>query len=307
MKHLLLWLLILSTLPLRAELLFFELDRDGDGRLKPSESGSLQREFAKWDRNSDGLLSYGDFRQRLLKDPSQDHRSATDLAYAGESNSQRLDLYLPDGVANPPVLVWIHGGSWNRGDKYPCPVRGFTQDGWAVASINYRLTGEAPFPAQLEDCSAAMAWLRNQKDYPLDHTRMVLAGSSAGGHLAMLSGDEQTSAVCAIGSPCDLTRVPEQHRGVIEAFAGGKLEQSQQILKRASPLHQADGQAPAHLLIHGTKDPLVPWSASLDMARALARVHVSTDLFLVPGAGHGLVGGPQTLARLRGLLKRSGQ
>jgi len=88
------------------------------------------------------------------------------------SGPQLLDIYLPASAKAPvPLIIWIHGGGWKNGSKENClPVRmGFTERGYAVASINYRLTGEASFPAQIEDCKAAVRWLRTHaKEYGLD-------------------------------------------------------------------------------------------------------------------------------------------
>ena len=80
-----------------------------------------------------------------------------------------LDLYTPDGVARPPLVVWIHGGGWSAGDKFPTPAVRLVAAGYAVASVDYRLTGEAKFPAQIHDCKAAIRWLRaNARKYNLD-------------------------------------------------------------------------------------------------------------------------------------------
>jgi acetyl esterase/lipase len=99
-----------------------------------------------------------------------------------------LDLYCPEKVSDRlPVIVWIHGGGWRSGRKERCPAVALVQDGFAVASIDYRLTRTAPFPAQIEDCKAAVRWLRaNAAKYNLDADRVGVWGMSAGGHLAAL-------------------------------------------------------------------------------------------------------------------------
>ncbi|MBA4184663.1 MAG: alpha/beta hydrolase, partial [Acidobacteria bacterium] len=106
--------------------------------------------------------------------------------------AHKLDLYVPNGTTSPvPLIVWIHGG-WQNGDKSlgpnSHPLR-YARSGYAVASINYRLSGEAIFPAQIYDCKAAIRWLRaNASQYNLDVTRFGVWGQSAGGHLASLVG-----------------------------------------------------------------------------------------------------------------------
>ena len=101
-----------------------------------------------------------------------------------------LDLYCPEKVSGPlPVIGWIHGGGWSRSRKERCPAVRMVDDGYAVASIEYRLTEVAPFPAQIEDCKAAVRWLRaNAAKYNLDPDRIGVWGFPAGGHLAALLG-----------------------------------------------------------------------------------------------------------------------
>ena len=101
-----------------------------------------------------------------------------------------LDLYCPEKVSGSlPVIVWIHTGGWSKGRKERCPAVALVQDGYAVASIDYRLTSTAPFPAQIEDCKAAVRWLRaNASTYHLDPDHIGVWGHSAGGHLAALLG-----------------------------------------------------------------------------------------------------------------------
>ena len=134
-----------------------------------------------------------------------------------------LDLYCPEKFSGAvPVIIYIHGGGWRSGRKERCPAVALVQDGYAVASIDYRLTSTAPFPAQIEDCKAAVRWLRaNAAKYNLDADRIGVWGMSAGGHLAALlgtsggvpelegSGDNmqyssQVQAVCDVAGPADL-------------------------------------------------------------------------------------------------------
>ena len=107
--------------------------------------------------------------------PPEGVRALRDLEYiAGGHEENRLDLYLPEKSAHPlPLIVWIHGGGWRLGSKEVCPAVNFTTRGYAVASINYRLSQQAPFPAQIQDCKAAIRWLRRMPNNTVS-TRITL-------------------------------------------------------------------------------------------------------------------------------------
>ena len=116
-----------------------------------------------------------------------------DLEYVpGGHERQKLDLYLPREASvdrKRPLIVWVHGGAWLAGSKDRCPAVPFADQGYAVASINYRLSQHAIFPAQIEDCKAAIRWLRvNAGKYGYDPNRLGVWGASAGGHLGALLG-----------------------------------------------------------------------------------------------------------------------
>ncbi len=144
-----------------------------------------------------------------------------DLEYsrAGEK-SLLLDLYYPKTADGPvPVVVWVHGGGWKNGSKDRCPASWLVEHGYAVASINYRLIDEVQWPAQIEDCRAAIRWLRTNADgFQLDADHIAAWGGSAGGHLVALLGtldapsNETTSsrvqAVCDWYGPTDLLTMP---------------------------------------------------------------------------------------------------
>src|SRR5882724_887911 len=114
-----------------------------------------------------------------------------DVEYARVGNRPLLlDLYLRDASTEPaPVVVWIHGGGWSSGDKFPTPAARLVAAGYSVASVEYRLTGEAKFPAQIYDCKAAIRWLRaNARKYNIDSAHIGVWGHSSGGHLVSLLG-----------------------------------------------------------------------------------------------------------------------
>ena len=113
------------------------------------------------------------------------------MIYASvEGTDLKLDLFIPEKAEGPmPLVVWIHGGGWRSGSKENCRALGLTEYGFAVASINYRLTDVAMFPAQIHDCKAAIRFLRaNAKQHRIDPNRIGVWGSSAGAHLAALMG-----------------------------------------------------------------------------------------------------------------------
>jgi acetyl esterase/lipase len=232
-----------------------------------------------------------------------------------------LDLYRPEQASSPlPVIIFIHGGDWNKGSKQQCQACRMVDDGYAVASINYRLTPVAPFPAQIEDAKAAVRWLRaNASKYNLDPDRIGVWGFSAGGHLAALlgtsggvpelegSGDNlnvssRVQAVLAVSAPVDflrlyhdaLTAPTEKAPKVLTAIKmlmGGPIEDHKATALQASPLHYVSKDDPPFLILQGEEDPTVPVIQAHLLAEALKRAGVDTTLEIASGKGHG-VGGP---------------
>ena len=115
-----------------------------------------------------------------------------DISYIPDGDAaQKLDLYLPEKAADKPLplIVHIHGGGWVGGSKFPCPAAGMVLRGYAVASVEYRFSQKAIFPAQIQDCQAAIRWLRaHAKEYNFDTEHVGVVGGSAGGHLSALVG-----------------------------------------------------------------------------------------------------------------------
>ena len=127
-----------------------------------------------------------------------------EYGHVGE-RSLTLDIYQPQRSpdANVPLVVWIHGGAWRAGSKKDVPVTRWLDAGFAIASVDYRLSPEAPFPAQVHDIKAAIRFLRaNAKQYGFDARRFVIAGSSAGGHLAALTGEAPGGHSLLLGGQC---------------------------------------------------------------------------------------------------------
>jgi acetyl esterase/lipase len=229
-----------------------------------------------------------------------------------------LDLYLPKAVSAPlPLIVWIHGGGWRSGGKGRCPPASFVPDGYAAASIDFRFTAKAPFPAQIEDCKAAVRWLRaNAAHYHLDPNRVGVWGYSSGGHLAALLGtsggvpelegngdnlsySSQVQAVCDVSGPADLVRLFHDASGTptvtkpktstaVRALLGGSIDETKALA--ASPTHYISKDDPPFLIIHGEQDTTVPVSQSQLLAAALKAAGVEVTLNIVPEHGHGPAG-----------------
>ncbi len=222
-----------------------------------------------------------------------------------------LDIHAASGAGPHPVIIWIHGGGWHSGDKTQClPVRlGFTDRGYTVACINYRLSGQAIFPAQIEDVRDAIAFVRGHADeYDLDPDRFVAWGSSAGGHLAALvgttsgepvfTGDARASAVQAVidfYGPIDLTAMVTtpgytrhaQPDSAESLLLGGPVLDNPEAARRASPLAYIDGDDPPFLIVHGAADAVVPAAQSQLLHNALAAAGVPAVMTVYEGAGHG--------------------
>tara|TARA_R110002096_G_scaffold23303_4_gene74240 strand:- start:220 stop:1143 length:924 start_codon:yes stop_codon:yes gene_type:complete len=234
-----------------------------------------------------------------------------DIVYATHDGIELgLDLYLPkEKSAQPlPVVMWIHGGGWLNGSKDKCKASFLATRGFAVASIAYRLTDAAQWPGQINDCYAAVRWLREHADdYGLDGNNIGAFGSSAGGHLVALmgtrsAGEESTNsrvqAVCDWFGPADLLTMPpnvvseERTLEQVSQSNGAKLlgatvRDVPELAKDASALYQISNDDPPFLIMHGSDDPGVPIDQSIRFHQALNEAGVDAEFFIVEGAGHG--------------------
>ncbi len=230
-----------------------------------------------------------------------------------------LDVYRPVGSSNTlPLVVCLHGGGWLRGSRDSFgPAFESAEDpffarvaraGFVVASVDYRLSGEAVFPAQVEDVHAALDWLgREAAGLGADHGRTVVLGESAGGHLASLAALAATATdegdgprvVGAVAwyAPSDLTTMGDQARpdavarasdaGSREArLLGVAVEDAGDLAVAASPVFHVHAAAPPFLLVHGDADRFVPVGQSVQLHEALTAAGVESRLELVPGADH---------------------
>jgi acetyl esterase/lipase len=243
-----------------------------------------------------------------------------DIQYRdGPSKQWRLDLAMKKDLTGKPrpAIVVIHGGGWLEGDKssfasreksQPGNIVDFAERGFVAVTINYRLSGEAPFPAALEDCKCAVRWLRaHARECNLDPQHIGAYGNSAGGHLAMLLGtvgkdaglegdgpyQDQSSAVQAVVSdsgPLDLLYQHKQGalRQVIEKFLGGPPDEARQaIYKQASPAHHINSKIPPMLLIYGGADAQAPVETADQFVASLSRAGLKdVSYYRLAGVNH---------------------
>jgi acetyl esterase/lipase len=212
----------------------------------------------------------------------------------------KLDVLVPAGPPKP-LVVWIHGGGWTNGNKEGGPARRLLRHGFAVASIRYRLSQQAPMPAQIDDCLAAIRYLRREAArLGYDGTRIGVWGSSAGGHLAALTGtkgegDSKVQAVVDFYGPSDLRRMSMWPSTIVHdspaspesRLIGGPVQQNPEAADAANPVKYVDAGDPPFLILHGDADPLVPLEQSELIAAALKAAKVPAELVVIHKAGHG--------------------
>ncbi|HZK80995.1 MAG TPA: alpha/beta hydrolase [Humisphaera sp.] len=249
-------------------------------------------------------------------------KAERDIQYVPDGDpAQRLDLYLPEAPSDKPlpIIVYIHGGGWWAGSKAGCPAIFYVPHGYAAAGVEYRFSTKAVFPAQIQDCQAAIRWIRaNSKKYNIDPNHIGVWGGSAGGHLVALLGtsggkkafspiggnDDQSDrveAVCDEFGPGDFTTVMAQaaedktknifkfnsSKDPYSSLIGVSLVDNKEKTDAVSPVHYVSKDNPPFLILHGTHDALVPFAQSVELADALKADGVHVLLQPLPGAGHG--------------------
>lgn len=250
-----------------------------------------------------------------------------DLEYAqAKGVSLKLDLYRPSArpSAPMPLVIWVHGGGWRNGSKANCPAAWLAAKGYAVASLDFRLLPEHPWPAQIEDPVAALRWLRQESGkYGYDASRSAAMGGSSGGHVVALWGtltlpaEDKVKAVVDLYGPTDLLTMPpnvlsEKRTRADLAKANGALLLGGIVMdqpdkaKAVSALHQVSKDDVPFLILHGTADPGVPVDQSERLHAALRAAGVESTLKLFPGAGHGgkEFDSPESRALIQAFLDR---
>jgi len=253
-------------------------------------------------------------------------RKWLDIPYATQSQAQKLDIYLPDEGNGPfPVILSVHGGAFKGGDKGDGQVNAMLEGlkrGYAVVSINYRLSGEAIWPAQIQDVKAAIRWIRaNSKQYKLNSEKIAAWGGSAGGHLSAMAGTsgnvkeledmsqgnaDQSSRVQAVVDwfgPTDFLKMDEHAKESKVAkpqvhsipdspesqLIGKNLQDAPDLVKAANPETYISKDDPPFFIQHGLNDPLVPYPQSVDFAKKLEQTlgKGKVTIELIPETGHG--------------------
>jgi len=257
----------------------------------------------------------------------QNYKIITDIPYTVNQTSERqkLDIYIPENNGNPmPCLVWIHGGAWMFGSKdgLAPEIDTLLHHGYVVASIGYRLSGESIFPAQIYDCKAAVRYLKeNAKKYKIDSTRIAVAGASAGGHLASLTGTSSdiadledktqgyknaSSRVQAVinfygptnflimdilpDSPPDSCEEMNPHLSPDSPeslLLGCNIQDCPEKVTFANPITYITADDPPFLILHGTFDCVVTPRSSVIFEKRLREKGVPVKLHLLTHAGHG--------------------
>jgi acetyl esterase/lipase len=263
-------------------------------------------------------------------------RVVRDVKFAHASDSDLLlDLYLPEGAQAPVgLIVWVHGGGWRAGSRSSVEIAALTERGWAIASVDYRLSTVARFPAQVHDIKAAVRYLRaHAKEHGYPSSPVVIAGSSAGAHLAALVGvsnrhaelegtlgaERQTSsdvqAIVSLFGASNLTTIMSQStphgvnvRGpALELLLGALPEAAVELARLASPVFHVDAKDPPLLLLHGDQDIQMPVNQSLELQGAYEKVGLPVSLVVVHGAGHGgpAFTTPENLTRIDTFLRQA--
>lgn len=243
---------------------------------------------------------YGD--EKKADDEKSSYRVAEEIVYSNVGDEKLLlDAYVPSAEGKFPIALIIHGGAWRRGNRKQLSgyAHGLAAKGFCCFAIDYRLAPEHKFPAQIEDCRAAVKWIReNAEEYKADPTRLAAVGYSAGGHLATLLGttgagpsddngnaDMRIQAVVAGGAPTDFRWLPDQGEWA-KYWMGGNLKTVPEKFHQASSTAFVDAKDPPTFFFHGEKDSTVPliWAGQCHVA--LKKVGVETQMHVVKGAGH---------------------
>jgi len=251
-----------------------------------------------------------------------DYTLTKDIEYATvDGHSLLLDLYLPkpelakQSGAAPQLIVWVHGGAWRSGSKSSMPLKWLLKDGYAIASVDYRLSPVARFPAQIHDCKAAIRFLRaSASKYGYVAERVGIAGASAGGHLVALMGvtngrqaglegrvggrlehSSDVQAVVDYYGPTNFMTILQQSTPhglsvrvpALQLLLGDEPEDTPELAKRASPVFHMDKRAAPLLMLHGDQDPQVPINQSHELHGAYKQFEIDVQMEVVHGGVHG--------------------
>lgn len=257
-----------------------------------------------------------------------------DIQYAASTAGEplKLDLYTPESGAGAPLIVWIHGGAWENGNKSAMPLEPIIERGFAVASLDFSPASKAPFPGQVHEIKAAIRFLRAQAQrYGYDASRIGVAGASSGAHLAAVVGTSnghaelegamgdhrgESSAVQAIVSyfaATNLTTILAQstpfglgvREPALKRLLGAAPKDAEPLARLASPVFQVDRNDPPLLLLHGDQDPQMPINQSHELEGAYEQHGLEAAFIVVHGAAHGgdAFYSPQNVERVAAFLR----
>ena len=246
--------------------------------------------------------------------PAAEPTRLNDICYATvNGHDLKLDLYRPAGEKHA-LIVWVHGGAWRSGSKKDMPLGGLLQAGYSVASVDYRLSTQAPFPAQVHDLKAAIRFLRaRQSDYGYDANRIIIAGASAGAHLAALVGvsngnpelegqvgdykdtSSDIQAIVSFFGMSNLTTILSQSTPhglnvrvpALQLLLEGQPADKPDLARLASPVYHVDERDPPLLLIHGDQDPQAPINQSHELQGRYEAVGRPCQFHVIHGDKHG--------------------
>ena len=237
-----------------------------------------------------------------------------DVVYAqADGKDMKLDIYLPSGVTNPPLIVWVHGGAWQFGSKEKVPVI-FREKGFAIASLDFRQSTDAKFPAGIYDIKGAIRFLKaSAKKFGYRKERMAIGGDSSGGHLAALVGvtsglaalegtsgnfpgeSSRVDAILDYYGASDLQTILSQSTPhglkvrvpALQLLLGASPEEAGELARLASPVTHVDANDPPLLLIHGDQDKQMPINQSHELDGKYNALKLDVEFLVVHGAGHG--------------------
>jgi len=317
-------------------------DADKDGKLSEEERDAIRKDI----REGRLTLPEGMRKQGGQPERGQGAKPGQRQAPAFDSDQVNIERDIEYGRAGDrallldmvrpkqpsaerlPVIVFIHGGGWRNGDKAGGVARvgEFAASGnYVGVSVGYRLSGEAIWPAQINDCKAAIRFLRaNAAKYGIDPDRIGVWGSSAGGHLVNMlgvSGDvkelegdcgtpgvsSRVTCVVPFCGPTDFVGVQRVEGGrepsAVSALLGGNVDEKKEEAKMASPITHVSADDPPFLIVHGTADPTVPYDQAKRFCEALQKAGVNVNMVSIEGGGHG-IGGPEVIRRVKAFFDK---
>jgi acetyl esterase/lipase len=251
-----------------------------------------------------GIASFGQIQDTV--NYPKNYKAQKDIVYSKVGNWEgKLDFYnLTDSTKLSPLIINIHGGGWNHGSKEQQTGFGsFFKNEFAVANIEYRLVNEGEAPSAIEDVRCALLYLvHNAKQLHINTNKIVLMGSSAGGHLALMAGLQEENSmfdsncyqeigykVAAIIDKYGLTDlyINEVLKSKsVQNWLGAKNENSE-FVKSVSPINYVTQNSPATFIVHGNADKIVPYSQSEQLFNKLKKLNVKTEFITVEKGGHG--------------------